>query len=79
MNAVGILYPKTRFAWVPAMLGHAVVGALLAGFVRVAYIHNAGYLGGLAGLVVAILYLRRLKNHSACPEGDLPQREALTP
>ena len=31
MNAVGILYPKTRFAWVPAMLGHAVVGALLAG------------------------------------------------
>jgi hypothetical protein len=30
-------------------------------FVRVAYLHNAGYLGGLAGLVAAIIYLRRLK------------------
>ncbi len=30
-------------------------------FVRVAYIHNAGYLGGLIGLVVAIIHLRMLK------------------
>ena len=30
-------------------------------FVRVAYIHNAGYIGGLAGLVVAILFLLRLR------------------
>jgi hypothetical protein len=30
-------------------------------FVRVAYIHNASYLGGLVGLVAAIIYLRRLK------------------
>ena len=28
---------------------------------RVAYIHNASYLGGLVGLVAAIIYLRRLK------------------
>ena len=30
-------------------------------FVRVAYIHNASYLGGLAGLVVAICFLLRQK------------------
>ena len=34
----------------------------LSSFVRVAYIHNASYLGGLVGLVVAIIYLRRLRN-----------------
>ncbi len=33
----------------------------LPNFVRVAYIHNASYLGGLIGLIVALLYLRRLK------------------
>ncbi len=38
-------------------------------FVRVAYIHNASYLGGLTGLVVALIYVRRLKYtkpHSEC-------------
>ena len=30
-------------------------------FVRVAYIHNAGYIGVLLGLMSAILYLQRLK------------------
>jgi len=30
----------------------------LASFVRVAYIHNASYVGGLLGLIVAILYVR---------------------
>jgi hypothetical protein len=33
----------------------------LPSFVHVAYIHNAGYLGGLTGLIVAIIYVRRLK------------------
>ena len=28
-------------------------------FVRVAYIHNASYLGGLIGLIAAIIYVRR--------------------
>lgn len=32
----------------------------LPSFVRVAYIHNASYLGGLIGLMVALAYLRRL-------------------
>jgi hypothetical protein len=30
-------------------------------FVRVAYIHNASYLGGFVGLIAAIIYLLRLK------------------
>ena len=30
-------------------------------FVRVAYIHNAGYSGGLVGLVAAIIYVVRLR------------------
>jgi hypothetical protein len=33
----------------------------LPDFVRVAYIHNASYLGGLVGLIVAIFYLRKLR------------------
>ena len=33
----------------------------LPSFVRVAYIHNASYLGGFLGLIVALLHLRRLK------------------
>jgi hypothetical protein len=31
----------------------------LRSFVRVAYIHNSSYLGGLCGLVTALIYLRR--------------------
>ena len=30
-------------------------------FVRVAYIHNASYIGGFIGLICAVLFLRRLK------------------
>lgn len=37
----------------------------LPNFVRVAYIHNASYLGGLIGLIVALLYLRRQRNKVA--------------
>lgn len=36
---------------------HGVVD--LPSFVRVAYIHNASYVGGLIGLIVALFYLRR--------------------
>jgi hypothetical protein len=32
----------------------------LPAFVRVAYIHNASYIGGLAGLVIALIYLWRV-------------------
>ena len=37
-------------------------------FVRVAYIHNAGYLGGLIGLIVAIVILRRKMRRAAALE-----------
>lgn len=47
----------------------SVLGILdLRSFVRVAYIHNASYLGGLAGLIVAIIYIRRLKTARVIPE-----------
>jgi hypothetical protein len=42
----------------------------IPGFVRVAYIHNASYLGGLVGLVVAIVYLQRRKNAEAAIPRD---------
>jgi hypothetical protein len=37
----------------------------LPGFVRVAYIHNSSYLGGLIGLVAAIIHLQREKTKQA--------------
>ena len=37
----------------------------LPNFVRVAYIHNASYLGGLVGLIVALLRLR-CRGHASC-------------
>jgi hypothetical protein len=39
-------------------------------FVRVAYIHNAGYLGGLIGLILAIMYMQKLKKSK--PRADIP-------
>jgi hypothetical protein len=51
------------------------------GFVKVAYIHNTSYLGGLIGLIVALIYVRTLRNklftsandgrkHSDSPSGN---------
>ena len=37
----------------------------LRSFVRVAYIHNASYLGGLIGLIIALLHLRRSKGKAS--------------
>lgn len=48
-------------AWQDFAIGRGILD--LPGFVRVAYIHNASYLGGLIGLIIAILHLRRLR----CP------------
>jgi len=41
--------------------GQAAYVEKLRNFVRVAYIHNAGYLGGLIGLIAAVIYVRRCK------------------
>ena len=45
-------------------------------FVRVAYIHNASYLGGLIGLVAAIVYVRRRRNteQASVASGNMPPR-----
>jgi hypothetical protein len=48
----------------------------LRGFVRVAYIHNASYLGGLIGLVIALVDLHRLKKRAIKALGSAP---ALAP
>lgn len=42
----------------------------LPSFVRVAYIHNASYLGGFIGLIVALLYLRRERKTLAPAPGS---------
>jgi hypothetical protein len=41
----------------------------IAAFVRVAYIHNAGYLGGLIGLVLALILLKRRLRDREAAEG----------
>ena len=46
-------------SWQGFVTAHGVID--LPSFVRVAYIHNASYLGGLVGLVIALVYMRRMK------------------
>ena len=48
----------------------------LRGFVRVAYIHNASYLGGLIGLVIALVDLHRVRRQADKAGGRPP---ALAP
>ena len=55
-------------AWQGFVTTHGVVD--LPSFVRVAYIHNASYLGGLVGLVVALLHIRRQRNKIAPAQGS---------
>ena len=47
------------------LLGDELGVTDLPAFVRVAYIHNAGYLGGVVGLVIAIFHLWRLRKLEA--------------
>lgn len=56
---LGILHGADYSAWEGLASTLGIV--YLPGFVRVAYIHNASYLDGLAGLIAAIIYLRKLK------------------
>lgn len=61
--ALGVLHGTDYTGWKNLAARLRIVD--LRGFVRVAYIHNASYLGGLAGLVVAIFYLLRRKSSSS--------------
>ncbi len=53
----GIVHGSDYSAW--EHLGSTLGIVNLPGFVRVAYIHNAGYLGALMGLVGAVIYVRK--------------------
>lgn len=57
--ALGMLHGSNYSTWED--LTSALGVQDIPSFVRVAYIHNASYLGGLLGLVVAVIHLRRLK------------------
>ncbi|MDD5349363.1 MAG: hypothetical protein PHQ12_04045 [Chthoniobacteraceae bacterium] len=48
---MNLLFPTIKWRHLPRMLG-------------VAYIHNAGYLGGFVGLVVALVFLLFAKRAS---------------
>ena len=60
---VGLCHSADYSAW--QEYKSALRLADLPSFVRVAYIHNASYLGGLVGLIVAIFYVRRLRQTDA--------------
>jgi hypothetical protein len=49
----------------------------LRGFVIVAYLHAAGYLGALAGLILAIVYVRRCLTHSRSSSAEAVVTPAL--
>src|ERR1035437_741385 len=57
---LGILHGSDYLAWEDLTSTLGVVD--LPGFVRVAYIHDASYLGGAVGLIAAIIYLKKLKS-----------------
>lgn len=46
-------------SWIDYALEYDLEGAPLGGFIQVARIHLGGYLGALAGLVIALVLLRR--------------------
>ena len=62
--AMGVCYSNDYADWQDACLNLGVTD--IPAFVRVAYIHNASYIGGLVGLAVAIAYLLRQKKIEAC-------------
>ncbi len=63
--ALGMLHGPDYSAWQDLASTLGVID--VAAFVRVAYIHYASYLGAVAGLIAAIIYLRKLrKNRATC-------------
>ena len=64
--ALGLLHGRDFSNWEPLASSLGVVN--VPGFVRVAYIHNASYLGGLVGLIAALIDLKMLKSKTASSE-----------
>ena len=83
---MNLLYPTFKLRLLPLMIGvyHSSdysnwqelcwnLGVTdIPNFVRVAYIHNAGYIGGGIGLIVAIIYLLRLRKSDPGATGQPP-------
>jgi hypothetical protein len=65
---IGILHGADYSAWEGLAATLGIVD--LPRFVRVAYIHNASYVGGLVGLITAIIYLRKLKAQNQAASGN---------
>lgn len=65
---LGMRHGPDYSAWQP--LAPRLSNSEMRGFVQVAYIHNAGYLGGLIGLVAAIVYIQKFKKTEHCTEGN---------
>lgn len=64
---LGVWHGADYSAW--RELGSTLRITDLPSFVRVAYIHNAGYLGGLMGLIAAIIYVQRVKRADPSARG----------
>jgi len=60
---LGVYHSNDYSYWQDMCLSLGVTD--IPAFVRVAYIHNASYIGGLIGLLAAILFLYRLKKTAA--------------
>ena len=65
-TVLGVLHGPDYSEWAP--LASLLQVSDVRSFVCVAYIHNAGYLGGLTGLVIALLILKFRPE-----KGDRPQ------
>lgn len=71
---LGALHGPDYSAWEDLAKTLGILG--VPSFVRVAYIHNASYLGGLIGLIAAIIYVRRRRNavQARAANGNMPAR-----
>lgn len=65
---LGVLHGSDYSTW--ETLASTLQISDVPAFVRVAYVHNAAYLGAVLGLIVAIVYLRKLK--SLLPRPTIP-------
>jgi hypothetical protein len=55
---LGLVHGPDYSSWAPVTFQLNIVD--VPSFVRVAYIHNCSYAGALVGLIVAIIYIRRV-------------------
>ncbi len=60
--AFGVFHGGDYSSWLPVAYELRIVEVELPSFVRVAYIHNGSYAGGLCGLIAALFYIRRAKH-----------------